>query len=66
MPVLLYICCMFSEHLFIRTAMEGCFCIASHISFSRSSEENVRKKSATKGKNLKHLYTENGLLYMYY
>ena len=38
-----------SEHLFIRTPIKGCFCIATHISFSRSSQENVWKKSATKG-----------------
>ena len=29
--------------------MEGCLCIASHMSFSRSSQENVWKKSLTKG-----------------
>ena len=39
----------FYEHLFIRTPMEGCFCIASHISFSPSCQENACKKSATKG-----------------
>ena len=32
-----------------RKTYGGCFCIASHISFSRSSQENVWKKSATKG-----------------
>ena len=47
--VLLWVCCIFSKHLFIRTPMERCFCIASHISFSWSSQENVWKKSATKG-----------------
>ena len=26
MGVLLHICCMFAEHLFLRTPLEGCFC----------------------------------------
>ena len=26
MGVLLYICCIFSEHLFLRTRVKGCFC----------------------------------------
>ena len=26
MGVLRYICCIFSEHLFLRTPLEGCFC----------------------------------------
>ena len=27
MSVLLSICCIFSEHLFLRTPLEGCFCM---------------------------------------
>ena len=26
MGVLLYICCIFSEHLFLKTPVDGCFC----------------------------------------
>ena len=31
MGVLLYICCIFSGHLFLRTPLEGCSCYFSHI-----------------------------------
>ena len=34
---------------FYKNTYGGCFCIASHISLSWSSQENVWKKSATKG-----------------
>ena len=30
MGVLLSICCIFSEHFFLRTTLEGCFCFFSH------------------------------------
>ena len=29
--LLLYICCIFSEHLFLRTPLEGCFCCISSL-----------------------------------
>ena len=31
MGVFLSICCIFSKHLFLRTHLEGCFCISSNI-----------------------------------
>ena len=34
MDVLLYICCIFSGYLFLRTPLEGCFCRLVHFKLS--------------------------------
>ena len=31
MGILVWICCIFSEHLFLRIPLDGCFCLSEHI-----------------------------------
>ena len=68
--VLLWICCIFSKHLFIRTPMERCFCIASHYhsheAARRMSEKNLQLKGIVKLQAVwLHIYWKQ-LPYMYY
>ena len=41
MGVLLYICCIFSEHLFIKITIKGCFCIGGK-GIKRESKGNQK------------------------
>ena len=48
--VLLYICCIFSEHLFLRTPLEGCFGdILKGITWMRSSQNEPLEVNCKEG-----------------
>ena len=48
MGVLLYICCIFSEHLFLRTPLEGCFCMSDVKNFDNLVGNSVKNVNTSK------------------
>ena len=56
MGVLLQICCIFSEHLFLRTPLDGCFCSSLSVVVHEKVDKTLTRTNLMISSQLKKSY----------